>query len=50
MDYSEATAIRRSTRLVLDSQRLDFSVLNAIVWIVLLMLVGAGILSIFGAV
>lgn len=48
-DYSEATAIRRGVRLVEESDGLNFSFLNAIVYIVLILLVITAVLSVFGA-
>lgn len=47
MEYSEATAIRRATRLVKDSGGLNFSVLNFMAWVLILATLGALIGSLF---
>jgi hypothetical protein len=47
-DYDEAQAIRRATRLVQDSAGgMNFSVLNFMMWVALLLVVGAAIASMF---
>lgn len=45
VEYSEVTAIRRTGRLIRDAGRPNFSILTALVFIVLILVVIMGVMS-----